>query len=123
MDVNELASLSAVLAFIGAIFSFAVLRPLNRSITSLQKCIDKLEAKLDKEREEREAIEKKLILIEQTLKRLHERMDEYGKSIGVFCGFCQKTHEKDAPMPDDIYHAIMHGSDRRNSGGERHEYG
>jgi hypothetical protein len=89
MDGEMLESavkLSVVLGFIGGVFSYVVLRPLNSTMTELRVAVQELRKDLKDSEERRHKIEIKLAEVDQRAKVAHSRIDELVK-------FCQRNHE------------------------------
>ena len=83
--LNELATASIVLGFAGGVFSFAVLRPLNKAIIELQCAAKDLRADIRASEERRHELELKVAEIDQRARSAHHRLDDLTE-------FCRKTH-------------------------------
>lgn len=76
MDWISTASQSTiVLAFVGAVFSYVVLRPLNSAIRELRSMIREIRVELHKSEEKRQEMDKRLVRVEESAKSAHHRMD------------------------------------------------
>lgn len=76
MSIIEIATkIAAMAAVIGAAFSFAVLRPLNASITALKEAVDEMRAELKEGREQRQELEVHLAEVDQSVRSAHHRLD------------------------------------------------
>lgn len=76
MSIIETATqIAAIAAVIGAAFSFAVLRPLNASITALKEAVDEMRAELKDGRAQRQELEVHLAEVDQSVRSAHHRLD------------------------------------------------
>ncbi len=76
MSIIETATqIAAIAAVIGAAFSFAVLRPLNASITALKEAVDEMRAELKEGRAQRQELEVHLAEVDQSVRSAHHRLD------------------------------------------------
>ncbi|WP_443873085.1 hypothetical protein [Mitsuokella multacida] len=76
MSIIEIATqIAAIAAVIGAAFSFAVLRPLNASITALKEAVDEMRAELKEGRAQRQELEVHLAEVDQSVRSAHHRLD------------------------------------------------
>jgi hypothetical protein len=98
MDWLDMAvQVSIVAGFIGAVFTYVVLRPLNATITDLHYAIQDLRKDLRDSEERRHKMEIKLAEVDQRARVAHSRIDEIVK-------YCQRNgvnifmHER---MSDD----------------------
>ena len=69
------ASLSVVLGFIGAVFSYVVLRPLNVSISNLNEAVVKLREQVMTAEYRWHDLEVKVAEIDQRARSAHHRID------------------------------------------------
>mgnify|MGYP004477398455 CR=1 FL=1 len=87
MSIIEIATqIAAIAAVIGAAFSFAVLRPLNASITALKEAVDEMRAELKEGRAQRQELEVHLAEVDQSVRSAHHRLDtleEHVDKMGV----------------------------------------
>jgi hypothetical protein len=83
MDVNILASWTIVLGFVGGVFSWAVLRPLNNAIENLNKAVSELRMELLTAEDRRHQMELHLVEVDQRARSAHHRVDDLAR-------FCQK---------------------------------
>ena len=97
MALDIIVQVVTIVGAIAALFSFAVLRPLNTAIARLEKTIETLGAQIEKAEERRHELEIRLAEVDQRAKSAHRRLD-------TFADFCQKTHS--GTMPADVYAAI-----------------
>jgi hypothetical protein len=75
MDVNILAAWTVVLGFMGGVFHFAVLKPLNKAIENLDKAIGELRMDLLTAEDRRHELELKVVEIDQRARAAHHRID------------------------------------------------
>lgn len=75
MDVNILASWTVVLGFVGGVFSWLVLRPLNNAIENLNKAVGELRMELLTAEGRRHDLELKVAEIEQRAKSNTHRLN------------------------------------------------
>lgn len=73
--IHAADSLTGVLAFLGGVIFFVVLRPLNDTLVELKKSIEDLRNDLRYCEERRHALEIKLAEVDQRARALHERVD------------------------------------------------
>ena len=69
--------LVVILGFFGAVFSFAILRPLNNAIVKLELMIGELRDDMRRNEERRHEMEIKLAEIDQRARSAHHRMDDF----------------------------------------------
>ncbi|WP_288763898.1 hypothetical protein [uncultured Mitsuokella sp.] len=82
MSIIETATqIAAIAAVIGAAFSFAVLRPLNASITALKEAVDEMRAELKEGRAQRQELEVHLAEVDQSVRSAHHRLDTLEEHI------------------------------------------
>ena len=82
MSIIEIATqIAAIAAVIGAAFSFAVLRPLNASITALKEAVDEMRAELKEGRAQRQELEVHLAEVDQSVRSAHHRLDTLEEHI------------------------------------------
>lgn len=86
--------LAVIFGFFGAVFSFAVLRPLNNAIVKLEAMIEELRADIRRNEKERHNIEIKLAEVDQRARSAHHRLDELVQ-------ICERTHGLKVPHPHD----------------------
>jgi len=113
MSLDDMVSLTVILTFLGGLFSYTVLRPLNKAIQELRSLVLHIQDRLDEDREEWHKLRERMAVAEQSLKRLHERLDSIEKLVGKFAHFCYETHKKDNLDCTDVID-VMSGC-----GGER----
>lgn len=75
MDVNVLASWTVVLGFVGGVFSWIILRPLNAAIENLNKAVRELRMELLTAEGRRHDLELKVAEIDQRARSAHHRID------------------------------------------------
>ena len=75
--VSFLASLAAVLTFLGIIFSHFVLSPLQLAIKELQETAKDIRKDIRDAGERRHELELKVIEIDQRAKSAHHRLDDH----------------------------------------------
>ena len=71
----------AVASTFAAAFHFAVLRPLDNSISRIEKMLDKFEERADREEAARHEIAVKLAEVDQRARSAHARLDEITKIL------------------------------------------
>lgn len=76
--------ISIVAGFIGSVFTYVVLRPLNATITDLRYTIKDLRKDLKDSEERRHMLEIKLAEVDQRARVAHSRIDEIVK-------YCQRN--------------------------------
>jgi chromosome segregation ATPase len=76
MDVNILAAWTVVLGFMGGVFHFAILKPLNKAIENLDKAIGELRMDLLTAEDRRHELELKLVEVDQRARSAHHRIDK-----------------------------------------------
>ena len=79
MDYNMVAAYVTIAGVVASAFSYAVLRPLNKSITNLQKIIQVMRDDLKENEERRHALEVKVAEIDQSTRSAHHRLDDHIK--------------------------------------------
>lgn len=80
MDVNWLeqaAQLCLVLTFLGGLFAFAVMRPLNETLKELRVAIDALRQVQNSQNDRLNKLEGELNEIKYAMQKAHDRIDEY----------------------------------------------
>ena len=93
MEALEMSTqVSVILGFLGAIFSFAVLRPLNNAIVKLEAMFDEVRADLRRSEEMRHRLEIDLARVEQSTKSAHRRLDD-------LVDICEQTLNIRIPHP------------------------
>lgn len=75
MDANILASWTIVLGFVGGVFSWIILRPLNSAIENLNKAVKELRMELLTAENRRHELELKVAEIEQRSKSNTHRLN------------------------------------------------
>lgn len=73
--INTLAALTVVLTFVGAVFSFFVLRPLYNAIAELRDTIKDLRKDVYANEQRRHALEIKVAEVDQSTRSAHHRID------------------------------------------------
>lgn len=77
---RDLAPATVVLTFVGAVFSYFILRPLYSAINELRTTIRELREQVRQNEDRRHALEIKLTEIEQSTKSAHHRLDTLERS-------------------------------------------
>ena len=80
MDVNWLeqaAQLCLVLTFLGGLFAFAVMRPLNETLKELRVAIDALRQVQNSQNDRLNKLEGELNEIKYAMQKAHDRIDEF----------------------------------------------
>ena len=73
--------LVVILGFFGAVFSFAILRPLNNAIVKLELMISELRDDMRHNEERRHEMEIKIAEIDQRSRSAHHRMDDFQETL------------------------------------------
>ena len=81
MNMEIFAQIVAVASGLAAAFHFAVLRPLNESITRLDYTLQRMDDQLHKMEEAHHLLDVKVAEIDQRAKSAHARLDELMKMI------------------------------------------
>lgn len=72
--LSVMAQSTIVITFVGGVFSYVVLKPLNKSINKLDSSINKLDDKY-------QAIDVRLVKVEESAKSAHHRIDHIEGSL------------------------------------------
>ena len=83
MNMEILAQVLAVASAMGAAFHFAVLRPLDNTISRIEKMLDKFEERANREEQARHEMEIKLAECDQRARSAHARIDEITKILAA----------------------------------------
>jgi len=83
MNMEILAQIVAVASFIAAAFHFSVLRPLDNTISRIEKMLDKFEERANREEQARHEMEIKLAEVDQMARSAHARIDEITKILAA----------------------------------------
>lgn len=83
MNMEILAQIVAVSSAMGAAFHFAVLRPLDNTISRIEKMLDKFEERATREEAARHEMEIKLAECDQRARSAHARIDEITKILAA----------------------------------------
>lgn len=75
--LEQAAQLTIVLTFLGALFAFAVLRPLNESIKELRMAINGLRDDFKHNNERLNRLEGAVAKLEQAVVTAHARIDKF----------------------------------------------
>jgi HAMP domain-containing protein len=81
MNMEILAQIVAVASAFAAAFHFAVLRPLDNTISRIEKMLDKFEERADREESARHEMAVKLAEVDQRARSAHARIDEITKIL------------------------------------------
>ena len=81
MNMETFAQIVAVASAFAAAFHFAVLRPLDNTISRIEKMLDKFEERANKEEQARHEMEIKLAEVDQRARSAHARLDEITKIL------------------------------------------
>ena len=76
MNWETMGQIVAVASGISAAFHFAVLRPLDIAIKRIEKMLDKMDERFEREENARHELEKKIVEIDQRSRAAHARLDE-----------------------------------------------
>ena len=83
MNMEMLAQIIAVASAFAAAFHFSVLRPLDNSISRIEKMLDKFEERQSAEEKARHEMEIKLAEVDQRARSAHARLDEITKLMAA----------------------------------------
>jgi len=81
MNLEMFGQILGVAGTFAAAFHFAVLRPLDNSISRIEKMLDKFEERADREEAARHEIDVKLAEVDQRARSAHARLDEITKIL------------------------------------------
>lgn len=77
MDIlNNVAAATVVMGFVGGMFSFFILRPLNNAIVELRLTMKEIRTEIRVSEERRQNLEIKLTEVDQRARSAHHRIDE-----------------------------------------------
>ena len=76
MNIEMIGTIVAVASTFAAAFHFSVLRPLDNSISRIEKMLDKFEERADREEAARHEMAIKLAEVDQRARSAHARLDE-----------------------------------------------
>lgn len=76
MNMEMLAQIIAVASAFAAAFHFSVLRPLDNTISRIEKMLDKFAERADREEQARHEMAIKLAEVDQRARSAHARLDE-----------------------------------------------
>ena len=76
MNMEMFVQIIAVASAFAAAFHFSVLRPLDNSISRIEKMLDKFEERATMEEKARHEVEIKLAEVDQRARSAHARLDE-----------------------------------------------
>ena len=83
MNMEMLAQIIAVASAFSAAFHFSVLRPLDNSISRIEKMLDKFEDRANREEQARHEVEIRLAEVDQRARSAHARLDEITKILAA----------------------------------------
>lgn len=81
MNWETMGQIVAVASGISAAFHFAVLRPLDIAIKRIEKMLDKMDERFEREEQARHDVEIKVAQIDQRTRAAHARIDEITKIL------------------------------------------
>lgn len=81
MNMEMFVQIVAVASTFAAAFHFAVLRPLDNSISRIEKMLDKFEERATREEQARHEMAIKLAEVDQRARSAHARLDEITKIL------------------------------------------
>lgn len=81
MNMEILAQIIAVASAFAAAFHFSVLRPLDNSISRIEKMLDKFEERQSAEEKARHEMDIKLAEVDARARSAHARLDELTKIL------------------------------------------
>jgi predicted nucleic acid-binding Zn-ribbon protein len=73
--IHIAASMTVILGFVAGVFSYVILRPLNKAISDLNKAINDLRMDLLTAEDRRHELEIKVAEIDQRARAAHHRID------------------------------------------------
>jgi hypothetical protein len=85
--IQAAGSLTLIFGFAAGVFSYVVLKPLNKAIGALEKAVWEFRKELRSSEIRRNEMEKQLITIDNKANRAHERIDDLTR-------FCEMQHNK-----------------------------
>ncbi len=77
MDFNTLEAYATIATVVGTAFYRLVIRPLNQSITDLQKVLHDLRKDLKENEERRHSLEVRVEGIDSSVRSAHHRLDDH----------------------------------------------
>lgn len=83
MNWETMGQIVAVASGISAAFHFAVLRPLDIAIKRIEKMLDKMDERFEREEAARHDVEIKVAQIDQRARSAHARIDEITKILAA----------------------------------------
>ena len=83
MNMEMLAQIIAVASAFAAAFHFSVLRPLDNTISRIEKMLDKFAERADREEQARHEMAVKLAEVDQRARSAHARLDEITKILAA----------------------------------------
>ena len=83
MNFETMGQIVAVASGISAAFHFAVLRPLDIAIKRIEKMLDKMDERFEREEAARHDVEIKVAQIDQRARSAHARIDELTKILAA----------------------------------------
>ena len=81
--IHTAASVTVVIGFMAGVFSYSVLKPLNKAIDNLDRAIAELRMDLLTAEDRRHQMELHLVEVDQRARSAHHRVDDLAR-------FCQK---------------------------------
>jgi hypothetical protein len=79
-------SITVILGFLGGVFSYFILRPLNNAIVELRVAVKELRSDLLTAEERRHAMEIKVTEVDQRARAAHHRIDSLEKRVETNVG-------------------------------------
>lgn len=73
--ISNIASSTIILSFVGMVFSYFILNPLNNAIRELQVAIKEIRGEIKVAQERRHVLEIKVAEIDQSARSAHHRID------------------------------------------------
>ena len=80
--IHTVASMTVILGFVAGVFSYVILKPLNKAIGDLNRAIGELRMDLLTAEDRRHELEVKVAEIDQRARSAHHRIDRLEDSIG-----------------------------------------
>lgn len=80
--IHTAASMTVVIGFMAAVFSYVILKPLNKAIGDLNKAIGDLRMDLLTAEDRRHELEIKVAEIDQRARSAHHRIDRLDSMMG-----------------------------------------
>ena len=104
MEILEIAvQITIIAGFLGAIFSYAILRPLNDAIVKLQSLVQELREDLRRGEDRRHELEIKVAEVDQRARSAHHRIDDIVEICETTHGFKLSTEIHHRPAMHSVF--------------------